>query len=85
VTLNPIGIIQTNFGEEEIRRDPKSVVSNLIINRGFTEALDGIESYSHLIVIYYMHKIKVTATIKKLKIHPRGRKDIKKVGLLSYS
>jgi tRNA-Thr(GGU) m(6)t(6)A37 methyltransferase TsaA len=82
ITLNLIGRIQTEFSEEEIRRQPETVVSSLIINRTFTVALDGIESYSHLIVIYYMHKRNITK-IKELKIHPRGRKDIEKVGLFA--
>ena len=34
----------------------------------------------YLIIVYFMHK--VTAT-KELKIHPRRRKDIKKVGLFA--
>src|SRR5919197_5302042 len=72
-TLKFIGYIQTDFGEGGLRRHPEKVVSNLLINRILTAALDGIESYSHLVVI---------TGIKELKIYPR-RKDIKKVGLFA--
>lgn len=83
IILKSIGDVETDFGEEKIKRNPEKVVSNLIVNRIFTTALDGIESYSHLIVIYYMHKKTVTTRIKDLKIHPKNREDIKKVGLFA--
>ncbi len=54
--LKPIGYVQTDFGEEEIKKQPETTISTLIINRTFAEALDGIEAYSHLILIYFMHK-----------------------------
>ena len=54
--LKPIGYVQTDFGEEEIKKQPETTISTLIINPKLGSALDWIESYSHLIVIYYMHK-----------------------------
>ena len=78
--LKSIGYVQTDFGEEEIKKQPETTISTLIINRKFAAALDGIESYSYLILIYYMHKV---TAIKELKIHPRRRKDIRKVGLFA--
>ena len=78
--LESIGYNETDFGEEEIKKQPEATISALIINSKLVSALDGIESYSHLIIVYFMHKI--TAT-KELKIHPRRRKDIKKVGVFA--
>lgn len=80
VMLESIGCVQTDFGEEEIKKQSKATISTLVVNPKLVSALDGIESYSHLIIVYFMHK--VTAT-KELKIHPRRRKDIKKVGLFA--
>jgi tRNA (adenine37-N6)-methyltransferase len=80
LVLKPIGYVQTDIGEEEIKKQPDTTISTLIVNRILAAALDGIESYSHLIIVYFMHK--VTAT-KELKIHPRRRKDIKKVGIFA--
>jgi tRNA-Thr(GGU) m(6)t(6)A37 methyltransferase TsaA len=80
VILKPIGYIETDFGEEEIKKQLETTLSTLIINPKLVSALDGIESYSHLMIVYFMHKI--TATIE-LKIHPRRRKNIKKVGLFA--
>lgn len=81
--FKPIGKVQSDFKENEIGRHTiKRVmtVASLIIDRRFNVALDGIESYSHLIVIYHMHRIKGT---KGLKVHPQGRKEITKLGLFA--
>jgi tRNA (Thr-GGU) A37 N-methylase len=81
IVLRIIGKVQSDFGNDDIERDPANrvlAISNLVIDRRFNAALDGIESYSHLIIIYYMHR--VTGT-EGLKIHPQGRKEIAKVGL----
>lgn len=55
-------------------------IASLVIDHRFNVALDGIESYSHLIVIYHMHRVKGT---RGLKIHPQGRKEITKLGLFA--
>ena len=77
--LKSIGYVKTDFGEE-IKKQPDTTISTLIINPKLGSALDGIESYSHLIVIYYMHKV---SAIKEFKIYPRRRKVIEKVGLFA--
>ena len=68
---NDIGI---HFTKHAVR------VSSLVIDNRFSSALDGIKSYSHLIVIFHMHKVGRT---RGLKIHPRGRNEIAKVGLFA--
>lgn len=75
--------MQSDFKEDEIGRHlTKKVmmVASLVIDRRFDVALDGLESYSHLIVIYYMHRVKGT---KGLKVHPQSRKEIAKIGLFA--
>lgn len=75
--------MQSNLGENDIglhSTKHAAKVSTLVIDNRFGSALDGIKSYSHLIVIFHMHKVGRT---KGLKIHPRGRKEITKVGLFA--
>jgi tRNA (Thr-GGU) A37 N-methylase len=55
VSQKPIGYINTDFGKKEIKKQSEKVVSIMIINREFIDALDGIELYSHLIIVYFMH------------------------------
>ena len=65
---------------ENILRIDSAIVASLIIDHRFVAALDGIESYSHLIILYHMHRAN---DIKGLRIHPQGRKEIAKVGVFA--
>lgn len=82
VRFKPIGKVRCKFSEEEIKRKRYSIVSEVIIDSPYAAALDGIESYSHLFVLYYMHKIPLRET-RTLKVHPRGRTDVEKVGVFA--
>lgn len=82
IRFKPIGKVRCKFTEEEIRRKRDSIVSEVIINPPYVAALDGIESYSHLIIIYYMHKVPLHET-RARKVHPRGRTDVEKVGVFA--
>jgi len=82
IRLRPIGRVRCDFSEEEIKKKRGSIVSEVVIDPPYVAALDGVESYSHLFVIFYMHKVPLKET-RALKVHPRGRKDVKKVGIFA--
>lgn len=82
IHLRPIGRVRCNFSEEEIKKKRNSIVSEIIIYPPYVTALDGVESYSHLFVIFYMHKVPLKET-RVLKVHPRGRTDVDKVGIFA--
>ncbi len=64
---------------EEVRNLKRSI-STIIVDEKWTDALQGIEAYSHLLVLYWAHK--VTAQGRSLRqVHPMGRKEIPEVGL----
>jgi len=75
-SFKPIGYVRTDADEDQIRKDRKSVISEEL-----TEALDGIEDFSHLFIIFYMHKA-LTEQLS-LKVHPRGRLDLPLVGVFA--
>ncbi len=52
-----------------------------MVDSSLTEALDGLEGFSHIIVLYWMHQI--TTTQLTLKIHPQGRQELPLVGLFA--
>ncbi|MEM4297116.1 MAG: tRNA (N6-threonylcarbamoyladenosine(37)-N6)-methyltransferase TrmO [Nitrososphaerota archaeon] len=81
IVMKPIGYVKTEAGEEELRRRRKDIVSEIYIDEEFVEGLEGIEEYSHLFVIFWMHK--VPKEEKKLKVHPRGREDLPLVGIFA--
>ena len=57
----------------------KNVISQIIINKKYAKGLDGLEDYSHIIIIYWMNKEKEC----HLKHHPQGRSDVPFVGIFA--
>jgi tRNA-Thr(GGU) m(6)t(6)A37 methyltransferase TsaA len=58
------------------------LVSEIVIDPCLTEALDGLEDFSHIIVFWLMHKVDAAGQIA-LKVHPKGRRDLPLVGLFA--
>jgi len=79
VRMKSIGYVRRASKEEDVK--DRSPVSKIVIRRDLVQALDGIEDFSHLFVIFYMDKIKEKE--KALKVHPRGRTDLPLVGVLA--
>ena len=80
ITLKSIGIVKNN-----VKQRPghgynwQEVVSEIVVDNSLTEALDTLEDFSHIIVIYWMHEIDVPPQLPG-KIHPRGNKELPLVG-----
>lgn len=64
ITLRPIGSVHGG---------------TIRLHKRWTKALDGIEGFSHLIVLFWLHE----AHGPDLKIHPKGVKQIPKIGYLA--
>ena len=80
IEATPIGIVRRLNPDEDIK--DKSLISKIVIDEGFSQALDGIEDFSHIFVIFWMHQI--TANEKTvLHVHPRGRSDVPLVGVFA--
>ena len=56
--------------------------SEIIINKDLIEVLDGIEGYSHLMVLYWAHRVPEQGR-SLTKVHPTGRKEFPLVGIFS--
>ncbi len=57
----------------------KDVVSEIVIDKKYAKGLDGIEDYSHVIIVYWMDKEKEC----HLKHHPQGREDVPYGGIFA--
>jgi len=53
IQIKPIGIIE-RFSVTEEYKD-RRLISKIIINKEFTKALEGIEAFSYIYVIFWMH------------------------------
>ncbi|MCP8305362.1 MAG: tRNA (N6-threonylcarbamoyladenosine(37)-N6)-methyltransferase TrmO [archaeon] len=81
IKFRPIGYVKTDSDEDLIKVDREKVVSKVILFEEFTEALDGVEDFSHLFIIFHLHK--VVAGRSALKVHPRRRSDLPLVGVFA--
>jgi len=80
ILLKPIGFVKTQAADGEVRH--KTHTSQLVLNKELTAALEGIEGFSHLFVLFWLDK--TTAEERKLlKVHPRRRKDLPLIGIFA--
>ncbi len=79
--LKPIGYVKTpisdikdwNWGE---------VQSKIVIDKSLAPGLKGLDNFSHIIVIFYMHKATVNLE-KDLVRHPKGCADMPFIGIFA--
>ena len=78
ISLNPIGFAKNQ--EKKHFGRWRDIVSNLVIDKQYEAALTGLEDYSHLIVVYWMHDIK-TCDIRHV---PQGKVgEVPEVGIFA--
>ena len=80
IILKPIGAVRTEAIGDEVK--DKTRISHIIIRDELAEALEGIEDFSHLFVLFWLHEISDKQR-KTLKVHPRGRKDLPLLGVFA--
>jgi tRNA-Thr(GGU) m(6)t(6)A37 methyltransferase TsaA len=60
----------------------KHRLSEIFIDCDFAQALEGISGFSHLFVLFWLHKISGKER-ETLKVHPRGRQDMPLLGVFA--
>ena len=78
--MKPIGYVRRESKEEDIR--DRSLILKIVVRRDLVNALDGLEGFSHLYVVFYLHKVTGVET-QTLKAHPRGRRDLPLLGVFA--
>ncbi|MBI4571403.1 MAG: tRNA (N6-threonylcarbamoyladenosine(37)-N6)-methyltransferase TrmO [Chloroflexi bacterium] len=80
VSLRPVGVVRNRVvlprpdGWEHVRSD-------IIVRDDLTPALDGIEAYSHVIVVFACHLVPEEERL--LRLHPRGDARLSEQGVLA--
>ena len=80
IVLKPIGFVKTTAVGNEVR--DKTRTSQIVLRKELTTALDDIEGFSHLFVLFWLHKTSAEER-KILKVHPRRRKDMPLLGIFA--
>ena len=78
MSLKAIGIVRNEI-KQTIRHGWGEIVSDIVVNRDLTEALDGLDEFSHLIVLYWMHQLTPGRELP-LKVHPMGKPELPLTG-----
>jgi tRNA-Thr(GGU) m(6)t(6)A37 methyltransferase TsaA len=80
MTVSPIGVVRNRVKQKQKPGYKwEEVVSEVVINDSLVEALDGLEEFSHIMVIYRLHMAIDKAKMAD-KVHPRGDKELPLVG-----
>jgi tRNA-Thr(GGU) m(6)t(6)A37 methyltransferase TsaA len=80
VVLKPIGFVRTTAVGDEVK--DKTRLSHIVLHSDLAETLDGVDGFSHLFVLFWLHKVPDEQR-KTLKVHPRGRKDLPLLGIFA--
>ncbi|MDP3995767.1 MAG: tRNA (N6-threonylcarbamoyladenosine(37)-N6)-methyltransferase TrmO [bacterium] len=78
IKLKPIGFVENNIKKLRFGKFTNEV-SEIIINKKFTKALTGIEKYSHIVVVYWMDKVKDYVMTHQ----PQDKKEVPIVGIFA--
>ncbi|MFX0075939.1 MAG: tRNA (N6-threonylcarbamoyladenosine(37)-N6)-methyltransferase TrmO [Candidatus Hermodarchaeota archaeon] len=77
IQIKPIGQIKRSSADENDK--DRSLVSKIVINIELSEALDGIDDFSHIYVIFWMHHVEDTLYLH----HPSKTYDSKPLGIFA--
>ena len=79
MTVHPVGHVR-NSVDERMMHEWRKVESGLVIDPAYESLLDGLEGFSHIIVLFWMHW---STGPSPSKVHPRGRSDIPLTGVFA--
>jgi tRNA-Thr(GGU) m(6)t(6)A37 methyltransferase TsaA len=58
------------------------VVSEIVLDESLTDGLDGIEDFSHVLVLYWMHRAAEAEPVR-MRRRPQGREDMPEIGIFA--
>jgi tRNA-Thr(GGU) m(6)t(6)A37 methyltransferase TsaA len=78
INLKPIGFAKNNIKEPRFGNFADEI-SEIVVDEEFTEALKGIDDYSHVIIVYWMDKVKDYVITHR----PQGNPNVPVVGIFA--
>ncbi len=82
IQMEPIGQVtnEVTYGRKDVHWE--GIVSVIDLLPQWTEGLDGIEEFSHVIVVFYLDRTRDGQPLC-LKTHPMGRPELPEVGIFA--
>ncbi len=81
INLVPIGRVSNGIEYPNVVQW-ENLTSKLVIAPQLVEALDGIDGFSHILIIFYLHKMDEDRR-SLLKVHPENREELPLVGVFA--
>ncbi|MDM8524413.1 tRNA (N6-threonylcarbamoyladenosine(37)-N6)-methyltransferase TrmO [Desulfococcaceae bacterium HSG8] len=97
--LRPVGVVESKIREpvpKPASDDPKEFAerrkkanemrkktARIIIDKDMEGILDGIEDFSHILLLYWPHLIPDEKRRTSVRVHPMGRKEFPLVGIFA--
>ncbi|MEK7067946.1 MAG: tRNA (N6-threonylcarbamoyladenosine(37)-N6)-methyltransferase TrmO [Patescibacteria group bacterium] len=78
IKIKPIGRARNKINKPMLP-GWKNIVTEILVDKRYADGLDGIEDYSHVIIVYWIDKEKEC----HLKHHPQGKQDVPYVGIFA--
>ncbi len=78
IRIKPIGYVKNNIKEPRFGNFANEI-SEIVIEKKFEKALNGIEEYSHVIIIYWMDRVKNHVITHR----PQGNPEVPIVGIFA--
>jgi len=79
IVYKPIGIVRNDFTKPEDPKEIRNSQSQLIVNEKYLPALEGIEQFRYLIVVYHIDR----SSGYRERVHPMGDLSIPERGVFA--
>ena len=80
IAFDPIGYVRCEVPDDAIAHQRRSLRATVEVLPRYAPGLDGIETYSHLFVLFWMHR---ATPPRELHCHPRGDSALEPVGVFA--
>jgi tRNA (adenine37-N6)-methyltransferase len=70
IVLKPIGVVHTKLSDEQIKEEHREIEAVVEVFPEFAKALGGLDGYSHLFILSYLHKLR-PEQVGPLKVKPK--------------
>jgi len=78
IKIKPIGYVRSPIKEPQTG-GLTEIETEIILDNGLEKCLDGIDEFSHIVVLYWLDRI----TEYREGCHPQGRDDVPFLGMLA--
>lgn len=70
ICYKPIGHVEVEASEAEVKEAFENLTSKIVVYPEYAEGLEGVKGFSHVIVVFHMHKVS-SVQRRTLKVKPR--------------